>query len=236
MRMSRVIGHRGLAGSAPENTLSAIRMAAEQGLEWVEVDVTLLGDGTPVLFHDRRLNRTTNKKGRLSSLAYSDLKEIDAGSWLSDQFSGERIPRLQEALVLIKALGLGLNLELKTNGCSESRLVSVVLQVLEDVSFPEDRLLISSFNYRALVNLSSRSDIQIGCLFDRLPVNWCKKALRVGAVSIHLNGKRVSQAQIARVRLAGYELYCYTVNSPADFRRLMHWGGDGIFSDFSLSL
>ncbi len=146
MRMSRIIGHRGLAGEAPENTLVGIRLAAEQGMKWVEVDVTLLVDGTPVLFHDRRLNRTTNKKGRLFSLNCSELETVDAGSWFSDQFSGEKIPQLREALKLIKALGLGLNLELKTNGCSESRLVDTVLKTISEVEFPKDRLLVSSFN------------------------------------------------------------------------------------------
>lgn len=79
MRMSRIIGHRGLAGNAPENTLAGINLAAEQGIKWVEVDVTLLDNGAIVLFHDRRLNRTTNKKGRLQSLIYSELKTIGCG-------------------------------------------------------------------------------------------------------------------------------------------------------------
>ncbi len=234
MRMSRIIGHRGLAGEAPENTLVGIRLAAEQGMKWVEVDVTLLVDGTPVLFHDRRLNRTTNKKGRLFSLNCSELETVDAGSWFSDQFSGEKIPQLREALKLIKALGLGLNLELKTNGCSESRLVDTVLKIISEVEFPKDRLLVSSFNYQALVSFSDRSDIQVGCLFERLPVNWRKKALRVNAVSIHLNAKRISKRLVSQVKSEGHELYCYTVNSQAVARQLIAQGVDGIFSDFPL--
>ena len=232
MRMSRVIGHRGLAGEAPENTLAGIRMAARQGLQWVELDVTLLGDGTPVLFHDRRLNRTTDKKGRLSSLTCSWLLEVDAGSWFSEQFSSERIPTLSEALILIKELELGLNLELKTNGCPESRLVTTVLQAIEEVAFSKDRLLISSFNYQALVHLSSRSNIQVGCLFERLPLSWRKKAKKVNAVSIHLNGKRISQGQAVKIKAAGYELYCYTVNTQAAMQQLNQWGVDGVFTDF----
>ncbi|USE38243.1 glycerophosphoryl diester phosphodiesterase [Endozoicomonas sp. SCSIO W0465] len=232
--MSRIIGHRGLAGKAPENTEAGIRLAAEQGLKWIEVDVTLLGDGTPVLFHDRRLNRTTNKKGRVTSLTCSELETIDVGSWFSEQFSGERIPQLGAALKLIKKLGLGLNLELKTNGCSEPRLVEAVLKTVAEVEFPTDRLLVSSFNYRALVHFSDRSDIQVGCLFERLPLNWHKKALRVNAVSIHLHGKRTTKRQISQVKSRGYELYCYTVNSLTFARQLTGYGVDGVFSDFPL--
>lgn len=234
MRMSRIIGHRGLAGEAPENTLAGIRLAAEHGLKWVEVDVTLSGDGTLVLFHDRRLNRTTNTKGRLKSLTCSKLETIDAGGWFSKQFSGEKIPQLGAALKLIKELGLGLNLELKTNGCSEPKLVEKVVKTIAEVEFPKDRLLVSSFNYRALVRFSDCSDIQVGCLFDRLPVNWHKKALRVNAVSIHLNSKRASKKQVSRVKSEGYELYCYTVNSQTFARRLTGYGVDGVFSDFPL--
>ena len=78
MRMSKLIGHRGLAATAPENTLAGIRQAADQGLEWIEVDATLLGDGTCVLFHDRTLTRTTNRQGRLRSLTLTELSQIDA--------------------------------------------------------------------------------------------------------------------------------------------------------------
>ncbi|WP_422489709.1 glycerophosphodiester phosphodiesterase family protein [Endozoicomonas sp. ALE010] len=233
--MSRIIGHRGLAGEAPENTLAGIRLAAERGLKWVEVDVTLSGDGTLVLFHDRRLNRTTNKKGRLKTLTCSDLATIDAGSWFSEQFSGEQIPQLGAALILIKELGLGLNLELKTNGCSEPRLVEAVVKTIAEVELPNDRLLVSSFNYAALVRFSDCSDIPVGCLFERLPMNWQKKALRVNAVSIHLNSKRTAKRHISRVKSKGYELYCYTVNSPAVARQLIDDGVDGVFSDYPLA-
>ena len=200
------------------------------------MDVTLLGDSTPVLFHDRRLNRTTNKNGRLQSLTGSGLDSVDAGSWFSKQFSGEQIPQLGAALKLIKELELGLNLELKTNGCSEPRLVEAVVKTIAEVELPNDRLLVSSFNYPALVRFSDCSDIPVGCLFERLPMNWHKKALRVNAVSIHLNSKRTSKRQISRVKSKGYELYCYTVNSLAGARQLIDNGVDGVFSDYPLAV
>ena len=59
MHKRRIIGHRGAAALAPENTLAGIRKAKEHGLNWVEFDVTLLGDGTPVLSHDNHLERCT---------------------------------------------------------------------------------------------------------------------------------------------------------------------------------
>ncbi len=234
MTMNKVIGHRGLAGEAPENTLASISQAARQGLSWIEVDVTLLGDGTTVLFHDRRLNRTTNHTGRLKSLTHTKLTTIDAGSWFSAQFAGEPIPELGTALSLIKELGLGLNLELKTNGCHEGRLVDAVLKALGKTDLSREQLRISSFNHRALVCFSTHSQLPVAHLFDRLPLNWRRKAERTGAVAIHLNAAKVSQKQILKVRSAGYELYCYTVNSQSFARNLIDNGVNGVFSDYPL--
>lgn len=231
MWMSRVIGHRGAAGVAPENTLAGIQAAARLRVPWVELDVTLLGDGVPVLFHDRRLNRTTGHTGRLNSLKVSQLSEVDAGSWFAEAFSGERIPLLSEALSMIKTLGLGLNLELKPNGCSLHRLVDSVVDALKVNGFPEDKLLVSSFSHKALLLFRARSDYPIGCLFESLPRDWQGKAEKVRALSLHLNAGRLGRTQVSQVKAAGYELYCYTVNSKRETEQLMEWGVDGVFSD-----
>ena len=234
MTMSKVIGHRGLAGEAPENTLAAIRQAALRGLTWIEVDVTLLGDNTAVLFHDRRLDRTTNQTGRLKSFNSTNIATVDAGSWFSSQFTNEPIPELGTALTLIDELGLCLNLELKINGCHKAQLVEATLKAISHSSLNHARLRISSFDHQALVCFSSCSDLPVAHLFDRLPLNWRGKAERTGAVAIHLNAAKVSAKQIQKVRSAGYELYCYTVNSLSVARKLIDSGANGVFSDFPL--
>ncbi|KEQ12787.1 hypothetical protein GZ77_20200 [Endozoicomonas montiporae] len=229
--MSEVIGHRGVASLAPENTLAGIRKAAELGLEWIELDVTLLGDGSAVMFHDPRLNRTTNGRGHLKKQTFDSVKSLDAGGWHSGQWQGERVPQLDETLRLIKDLGLGLNLELKPNRCDLHLLVDRVVTALERENFPSDKLLVSSFNHKALVLFRRRSEYRIGCLFETLPRSWRHKAKQVGAVSIHVNAKKLKEAGAKNVKSAGYELYCYTVNDTQLFSRLKGWGVDGIFSD-----
>ncbi|MET4695983.1 glycerophosphoryl diester phosphodiesterase [Endozoicomonas lisbonensis] len=229
--MSEMIGHRGVASLAPENTLAGIRTAAELGLEWVELDVTLLGDGAAVMFHDPRLNRTTNGRGHLKKQTLISLKSLDAGSWHSEQWRGEKVPELDEALSLIKALGLGLNLELKPNRCDLHRLVDQVITALEQADFPVEKLLVSSFNHKALVLFRGRCEHQIGCLFETLPRNWCHKAQMVGAVSIHVNAEKLTEAGAKAVKAGGYQLYCYTVNDTQLLSRLKSWQVDGVFSD-----
>ena len=66
--LPKIIGHRGVAGRAPENTLAAFRAASLMGLTWVEFDVMLSGDGNLVLIHDETVDRTTNGTGKVSEL------------------------------------------------------------------------------------------------------------------------------------------------------------------------
>jgi len=87
-----VIGHRGAAASAPENTLAGLRRAAALGCGWVEFDVRLTADAALVLCHDSRLDRTTLGVGRIASLPLQRVRDCDAGSWFGSEFAGEPIP------------------------------------------------------------------------------------------------------------------------------------------------
>ena len=231
MLMDPLIGHRGVAGLAPENTLAGIRKAAELGFQWVELDVTLLGDGQPVIFHDRRVNRTSNSVGLIKSYGLNEARALDVGSWFSTEFAQERIPTLREALLLIKELQLGLNLELKVNSNSPRQLARVVSEVLNEVALPEDKLVVSSFNIKALRYFHSLHSAHIGCLFHRLPKHWQSIASGLQATSIHLGLGNLCERQVKSVKRHGYEVYCYTVNQLYDLKLVQSWGADGLFSD-----
>lgn len=231
MLMSPLIGHRGAAAVAPENTLASIRAAAEHGFTWIELDVTPLADGTLVMFHDRRLNRTTDHRGRISFITADDLAHIDAGVRFPQQYSGEPIATFVDALQLIRELGLKLNLELKLNGCSPKGLVERVLIHINQLAFRHDHLLISSFSMKALREMAKRSDIRLGCLFERLPLNWHRLTKQVNASAIHLNHKRLTPKRVRKFKSYGLEVYAYTVNSAATWQRLQQWGVDGVFTD-----
>src|SRR3954454_23608769 len=98
LRLARVVGHRGAAMRAPENTLASFREAARLGAGWVELDVKLTQDGVPVVIHDETLNRTTDRQGAVRSMGFAELAEADAGSWFGPAYAGERVPRLEDAL------------------------------------------------------------------------------------------------------------------------------------------
>ena len=145
--LPRVIGHRGAAAYAPENTLAGFRKAKALGCHWVEFDVRLTGDSQPVLLHDDRLERTTNGRGGISGLQLAAVRRYDAGNWFHSSFAGERVPTLEEALLLLAELGLGANVELKAVRGREAATGAVVGELLGDLverglDFSQPRLYI----------------------------------------------------------------------------------------------
>ena len=104
----RLIGHRGAAALAPENTLVSIRAAAESGVSWIEIDAKLARDDVPVLIHDSTLDRTTTSLGPVVAKTSAELGRLDAGSKFDPRFAGEPIPTLQQCLDECRRLGLGL--------------------------------------------------------------------------------------------------------------------------------
>ena len=228
-----VIGHRGAAGCAPENTLAGFRKAAALGCRWVEFDVRLTSDNQPVLLHDNRLERTTDGRGKVNASSFAAIRHHDAGSWFDASFAGERVPKLAEALALLVELGVGANVELKVarGGAAETgALVSASLVR----NWPDDpaRLLISSFQLSALAAARDHAPrITRGLLFRRIPKNWFRIAAKLGCATIHADHQRLSPAVVSEIRQAGYPLLAYTVNDRARAQTLLDWGVTSVFSD-----
>jgi glycerophosphoryl diester phosphodiesterase len=228
-----VIGHRGAAKYAPENTLAGLRKAKSLGCHWVEFDVRLTADGQPVLLHDNRLERTTNGRGRVSALSLVAVRRHDAGKWFHSSFAGERVPTLQEALMLLAELGLGANVELKAVRGKEAATGAVVAELLAR-AWPADpaHLLISSFHRGALAAARDRAPhIARGILFRRIPKNWRNVAAGLGCVTIHADHQRLRPAVLSEIRRAGYPLLAYTVNDPERAKTLFDFGVKSVFSD-----
>ncbi len=97
-----IIAHRGASGHAPENTLAAFRKAVAQGATFIETDLQLSRDVRLVAIHDATVNRTTNGQGSVQDMTLADLRRLDAGSWFGSEFTGERIPTLEEILEFSK--------------------------------------------------------------------------------------------------------------------------------------
>lgn len=101
-----VVGHRGTVKFAPENTIAAFHKAVELGADLIEMDVRETKDGHLVLMHDATVNRTTDGRGAVAAMTLAEIKRLDAGSWFSADFKGERVPTLKEALAAIRGRAL----------------------------------------------------------------------------------------------------------------------------------
>ena len=111
-RLPLVIAHRGDVSSAPENTLSAFQRAWSIGADGVELDVRLTRDDQLVVFHDRKVDRTSNGQGRVRAHTLAEMRSLDVGSWFSSNFRGEQAPLLDEVFELLPHDYL-INVELK---------------------------------------------------------------------------------------------------------------------------
>lgn len=230
----KVIGHRGAAAHAPENTLASFAKAKDCGAPWVELDVQLSADGVPVLFHDDDLDRTSSGHGPLTAQPLAALRGLDAGSWFDPAFAGEKIPTLDEALRHIAALGLGVNIEIKADEAAGSRTALAALTVARS-AWPSKAAppLISSFAESAVATARDAApDWQRAWLVDGPPPgDWKNRLAKLECASLNLDHSHLSAALAFEVKAAGYGLLAYTVNHPARAERLWAWGVDGVFSD-----
>lgn len=228
-----VIGHRGAARYAPENTLAGLHTAADMGLEWVEVDIMLTRDGVPILFHDEKLNRTSSGAGLVADMDWKDIQELDAGSWFGDSFIGEPIPGLEQAIEVMISRGLCVNLEIKPCPGREKETAEVMLDLATRI-WPEDRPqpLISSFQH---VSLETALDLAPGWprgyLVDNRPDNWLEMVEYLEASSINFNGRKASRTEVEDYIETGKPVAAYTINEPMRAQELRRWGVDCFFSD-----
>ena len=233
MLASAIIGHRGLASLAPENTLASIRMAHHYGIRWVELDASLLGDGCVVLCHDDSWDRCSNHSGLLCHSTAADLQFIDAGSWFSEQFRHEPIPTLSQALTLLSELDMGLNLELKAQtGIEYCLVIKQILPIIKTYwrsSFP---ILISSFDHELLHQYRKANSHQLlGPLYETIDNDWLNTQKQLRAASLHCDWNLLNPAQANDIVAAGYDLLVYTCNQQSDAKTLWNMGVHSIISD-----
>lgn len=239
LRAAKVIGHRGLAGLAPENTMAAFAAAADAGLRWVELDAKLCASGELVVLHDNTLNRTSNGQGRAEHMDWPSLRQLDAGSWFDARFAGERIPLLSEVLAFCAERGIGINIELKPNPSDYVKTARVLAELLRAGRWLERLpLLASSFSRQSLRAIQRyMPELPRGFLLER---RWPAAAIlaeldALQAVSFHYDDQLINAELIAAVRATGRDVLVWTVNQADRAEVLWQQGVTAIFSDLPLA-
>ena len=230
----RIIAHRGASGSAPENTIAAFRKAAELGAKWVEFDAKLTRDNHAIAMHDDKLDRTTSGQGKVAETDWAEISGLDAGSWFSGEFAGERVPTLSQAIATLAELGLGANIEIKPCPGRETETGHMVAaQLVEEWPAALPVPLFSSFS---AVSLAAAMDVapQIprALLAKRIKLDWDERLSAQQCAALHTNHKYLNAVELGQIRDAGYAVRVYTVNDAARARELFGWGVDGVITDY----
>jgi glycerophosphoryl diester phosphodiesterase len=228
-----IFAHRGASAYAPENTLAAFDAALRQGAHGIELDVKLSRDGQVVVIHDTTVNRTTDGKGRVSNMELAALRALDAGSFFSEEFRGERIPTLEEVFELVVGTRILVNIELTNYTTPRDGLVEAVCALIQRFSL-EKRVLLSSFLGSNLKN--SRHllpEVPLGLLALPGWLGWWSRSFGFNLgdyEALHSNVRSVTPRRVARVHSLNRRILVWTVNLVDDIHRLLTWGVDGIFT------
>jgi len=227
-----IIAHRGDKMHAPENTLAAFKLAAENGADAIEFDVKLTVDGRVIALHDQTVNRTTNGTGRISHLPFAVVRDLDAGTWFSETFRGESIPTLDEVFETV-GKRLLINIELTNYATPFDNLVPKVVDSVKKHGL-KNLTLFSSFIARNLqMTRSLLPEVPRGILCMRGKLgSWGRNfTWRGDYFALHPNLTDVTASLVARVQAAGKRVHAWTVNSEEDLKRMIGLGVDAIITD-----
>ena len=227
------IAHRGAGKLAPENTLAAFRVGASHGFRAFECDVKLSADGVPFLLHDATLERTTSGSGKAGAQPWSALSLLDAGAWHSAAYAGEPLPSFAAVARYCLRNGHALNIEIKpTPGAEAATGRAVALAAASLWAQASAPPLLSSFHPDALRAAQAAAPaLPRALLLDTLGEGWFDQACDLGCSAVVTNHTLMNTALIAQLHGAGLRALCYTVNEPADAKRLLALGVDGIITD-----
>lgn len=230
--------HRGASFDASENTLTSVRLGWEQGADGVEIDVRLSRDGHIVVMHDDDTRRTAGVTGKIADLTFDELRRLDVGVWKDARFAGERIPTLGEVVAIMPA-DRRLAVEVKCG----PEIVPALQEALREQQ-ARQQICFIAFSLPTLT--------QIKAAVPDVPTYWLAafardeetaafrpivKDLIAQATAARMDGLDLSfqgpldAASVRQIQAAGLKCYVWTVNDPADARRLADAGVNGITTD-----
>jgi glycerophosphoryl diester phosphodiesterase len=248
-----VVAHRGASDVSPEHTLAAYSRAIESGADGLECDVRLTADGHLVCVHDRRIDRTSNGRGVLSTMSLEELSTFDWGSWknpwaeLDDEAERPdpdllKVLTLESLLAMVHDAGRPLELAIETKhptryaGLVERRLIETLNRF--GWAYPrigsESPARVMSFSWLSLRRMRTMAPgLRTVLLMDRVPLRFRDGSLPTGVsyAGPSLEIVTLHPEYVDRAQKHGHAVHVWTVNSPDDVRHCRDLGVDAIISD-----
>lgn len=211
------IGHRGVMGVEPENTLRSFTRAVKEGLDGIELDLHLSKDGELVVMHDATVDRTTDGRGAINDLTLAELRELDAGQ-------GERIPVFTEVL---DAVDGPVQAEIKDVAAAR-----VLAEVLRERDLLE-RVSVLSFHDEALHEVRAcLPEVRTVLVAGRTGPDFVSRAQAVGASLVSLELPKLSREVVERCQAVDIAVIAWTVNTDRDLALARALGLNGAVTDF----
>jgi glycerophosphoryl diester phosphodiesterase len=228
-----IVAHRGFSARAPENTLAAMRAALDAGAEAVEWDVQIAACGTPVLFHDSHLGRTSDGVGPLRRRTVEQLKQLDAGSWFSAEYAGERIPSLEEAYECVRGRAHHVYSEMKAY--RELEDLDRIVRLTREAGMLDATTFISS-DWRTLDRIAGKAaTARIGYIVDQPEqlTEALARAMQRNGSLIDFDHRLVlaDPTLAARTRAQGVGAAAWTVNDVGAAAELIEAGITSLTTD-----
>jgi glycerophosphoryl diester phosphodiesterase len=201
----------------PENTAAAFAEALAEGADGVELDVMRCASGEVVVVHDEELGRLAGRPLKVRETPWSELRDLDVGSWFGSAYASARLMTLSQALEVLGDAAL-CNVELKGGGLGDGKLASAVGRILLAAPRPE-RFVVSSFNPVHLYRFREAAPtIATGLLFSpgqSLPLRTASLAPLLRVSALHPEQRLCTVAHLERWRAHRYDVATWTIDQPA---------------------
>ena len=230
-----LFAHRGCSYAAPENTIAAFRMARDQGIPGVELDVRICATGEMVVFHDDDFERIFGRSGTIESSSLKEIRQLDAGKHKGKEYEGEMVPLLTEVLELL-GKEIYYDIEIKNRNKTPGKLGEVLLKIIREYNL-EDKCIVSSFNPVSMKDFIKRApDIPGAIIYSRhkdVPFYLRRGQGRLAGTPILKPDHEMVTKNffLLNSRLLGYPVLPWTVDDPARAKELLQLGASGIISN-----
>jgi len=226
-----VLGHRGAAGHAPENTMISFKKGIECGSDMLELDIHVSSDGEVVVMHDSDVVRTTNGKGPIENMTLAEIKKLDAGIKFDPKFAGERVPTLKEVFDYTKGR-IPVVVEIKGDPFPTPGVEEKLVKILRDFNIVEETMAIA-FHHSCLKRLKEiEPRLKTGVLYVAEIVDPLALAKMVGADSLRPGWQYWTKDYVGKVQAAGLSASTWNANTRDVMDRLVPMGFASIGADF----
>lgn len=229
---TKVWAHRGASAYAPENTLEAFLLAAEQGADGVELDVQLTKDGEMVVVHDEEIDRVSDGSGFVKDYTLAELKTLNFNK-THPEYQDVKIPTLHEVYEALKPTGMTINVELKTGIFWYKDLEKKVLELTKEMEM-EDRVIYSSFNHYSIQQMKKIvPEAETAYLYSDVILNVAEYAKNTKVDGLHPAVYHVKMADFLKEYLgSNLNVRVWTVNEKADMKWLIDAGVTAIITNY----